>query len=126
MLISKRSITAAVVALIASSLCQKASAQLPYEYWQVQTDPVDCAEQKLEKRLLEGFLGGALTPIELAELRADLGWFKDRENVARLSDGLSCGETASLLNRLALLSSNAELHMADKKMLANITERIAK
>jgi hypothetical protein len=126
MLISKRSITAALVALFASSMCQKANAQLPWEYWQVPTDPVNCAEQKLEKRLLEGYLGGALSPIELAQLRSDLDWFKDRENVARLSEGLTCNETAKLLDRLELLRFNIESHMGDKKMLANITERVPK
>jgi hypothetical protein len=126
MLISKRGIAAAFVAIYASTFCTKANAQLPWEYWQVSTDPVNCAEQKLEKRILEGYLGGALSPYEMAELRHDLDWFKDRELVARLSEGLSCNETANLLNRLELLRSNVELHMADKKILANITERIPK
>src|SRR5438094_10178078 len=104
MLISKRSIVAAVVALIASStLCQRANAQLPWEYWQVQTDPVDCSEQQIEKRILEGYLGGALDPLELAELRSELDWVKDKEEVARLSGGLSCGEQAKLLSNLDLI-----------------------
>jgi hypothetical protein len=126
MLILKRSITAAVVALIASSISLKASAQLPFENWQVQTDPVDCLQQKLEKRLLEAYLGGGINSFEYASLRGDMESFMDRENVARWEHGLAPSETAGLLNRLELLRAEIEDHVADKRMLANITERVAK
>lgn len=125
-IVRKGMMLAAAVALVCSSLSQPAKAQFSWTYWQITTDPVHCEENALERRMIEGYLGGALDPIELAELRRDLDGVKDREEVYRMSQGLDCKEQKRLLYALNDLKCILEAHMGDKKMLANISEHVIK